>query len=129
MYSLVRKIVLRFTKLSALAFLLFTIIIAIVNREFLLSLTGAFWLSYLFVGGNFLVLLKLNAEDSALFYKRYLIGVFVRFFLVLLALTIVIGVIKFQQIFFTVSFIISYIFHSVIEIIYINQALEKQPLK
>lgn len=48
----------------------------------------------------------------------------VRFIVVLVALVVVLETIKIHQIYFTVSFIISYIFHSVIEMILINKLLE-----
>ncbi len=69
-----------------------------------------------------LTLLVKNINDEA-FFRFYFLGMVLRFVLVLVLYVAIIISGKFDQIIFTVSFIISYLFHSVIEIILINKKL------
>ena len=85
---------------------------------------GAQLLSLLFVLSNFSVLRNIDKEPHSIFYRRFIRVFAIRFVFVIAALVIVLMLIKFHQIYFTVSFIISYILHSVIEIFSINQILQ-----
>lgn len=85
---------------------------------------SAYLLSFLFVGANFVGIKGFKRKSNTAFYKRFLITMALRFVAVVAAIIILLETIKFHQIFFTVSFIISYILHSVIEIISINQLLQ-----
>lgn len=76
----------------------------------------------------FVVLFTRKFDDESFIY-RYYIGIALRF-LIVLALFITLFVItKIDQIAFTISFIISYIPHSVIEIILINKLIDKNSRK
>lgn len=86
-------------------------------------------LSFLFVGSNWIVIRRLFSGESTPFYRRYLRLLLIRFASVIGLLVLILGVTKIDQIFFTVIFIISYIFHSVIEIIFINKILDNENLK
>jgi len=114
----------RLTKISLLTFCGVFLPGLFLGASFLYAFSLAFLLSYLFVGSNFITLRKLDADDHKKFYRVFLFSLAARFSLMIAALIFVLAVIKIHQIFFTVSFIISYIFHSVIEIIFINQILE-----
>ena len=116
-----------FTKLSKISSLVFICIFFVgflAGTQFLFAFGLAYLLSYLFVASNFIAVRNINLDDHKKFYRIFLISLAVRFALMIGALIFVLEVIKIHQIFFTVSFIISFIFHSVIEIIFINQILE-----
>ncbi len=116
-----------FLRLSAISlgtFMLCGLILAASSAQFLPEFTVSFGLTYLFVAGNFAVVRYLDVDDNKKFYRLFFISIVLRFLLVLGALVFVLKTINFHQIFFTVSFIISYIFHSVNEIIFINKILE-----
>lgn len=81
-------------------------------------------LSFVFVGSNLVVLRDFRSLSNSAFNKRFFISLGVRFVLVLAAFAVMVKTLKIHQIYFTVSFVISYICHSVIEIILINKLLE-----
>lgn len=89
-----------------------------------LALSLGYLISFLFVGSNLLVLLRIDIENQQQYNQVFFVSLALRFMLVLAAIIFVLGATKINQIYFTVSFIISYIFHSVIEIILINKILE-----
>ncbi|MDX1617676.1 MAG: hypothetical protein R3224_02745 [Balneolaceae bacterium] len=90
------------------------------------GLAAGYLLSYLFVASNFFVIRKIELGDQKKFLKIFFASLVVRFVLVVAGFVSVLAVTNFNQIFFTVSFIISYIFHSIIEIIFINKILENR---
>lgn len=59
------------------------------------------------------------------FLKVYLISLLVRFLIVCILFILILVVTKIDEFSFTVSFIISYIFHSVNEVIFLNHKLSK----
>ena len=114
-------------RLSKISFLVFCSVLLLglfAGTSFLYAFSVAFLLSYLFVASNFITVRNLDLDDHKKFYRIFLFSLAARFLLMIAALIFVLEVIKIHQIFFTVSFIISYIFHSVIEIIFINKILE-----
>ncbi|MDX1587020.1 MAG: hypothetical protein R3222_09755 [Balneolaceae bacterium] len=124
MQNIVRHYVGRLTKISILILCAGIVLGVWIGTSFIVAFSTAFLLSYLFVSSNFFTVRYLQLDDHKKFYRIFLISLAARFILVIAALIFVLEVIKIHQIFFTVSFIISYIFHSVIEIIFINQILE-----
>lgn len=114
----------RFSKISFLTFCGFFLLGLFAGASFVFAFSLAYLLSYVFVTSNFIVVRNLDLNDHKKFYRIFLFSLAARFILMIAALIFVLEVIKIHQIFFTVSFIISYIFHSVIEIIFINQILE-----
>lgn len=88
-------------------------------------LTG-YLLSFLFVISNLYVVRRLDLGDPGRFLKVFFTAIAVRFAVVLICFVGVLAFLKIDQILFTVSFIISYIFHSIIEIIFINKILENR---
>jgi len=96
----------------------------LLGQQYYLAVSVGYLLSFLFVGSNFFVIKRIKTEKSSNFITWFYISLGIRFLLVLVALVVILKTIKIHQIYFTVSFIISYIFHSVIEIILINKLLE-----
>ncbi|MEX0822795.1 MAG: hypothetical protein WD008_00315 [Balneolaceae bacterium] len=68
----------------------------------------------------------LRNVDEDKFYIYFLLSLFVRFMLVGGVFIFILVTRKIDHLSFTVSFIISYIFHSVIDVILINQKISKQ---
>jgi len=89
----------------------------------------AYVISFVFVGSNFLAIRKINLDDQNRFFKVFGWTLAIRFVMVIAALVIILKLINNHQIFFTVSFIISYICHSVIEIIFLSKILETDTKK
>ena len=124
MVQVVKSYFYKFTKSSAAALLVFILAGFFIGSDFLTASVFAYLLSYLFVASNFGVIANVDLDDHKQFYRIFFISIGVRFLFIIGALIFVLGVLKFHQIFFTVSFIISYIFHSVNEIIFLNKILE-----
>lgn len=119
-----RRILKEFLGFSLIAFLILLAGTYLTVQSYLLAAVLAYLLSFLFVSSNFFVIRKIKGSDQSKFYWQFFISIGLRFILILVALVLVLKTIKIHQIYFTVSFIISYIFHSVIEIISINKILE-----
>lgn len=82
-------------------------------------------LSSVFVISSGWVLESFQNTDSTLFIKVYIFSIAIRFLVVLLLFGILLGTTKIDEIYFTVSFIISYLCQSVTEMILINKILQK----
>lgn len=65
-----------------------------------------------------LIVKKKNENE---FVKAYYLSLFIRFLMVIALFIIVLATTKIDEFNFTVSFIISYIFHSVNEVIFLNR--------
>ena len=115
-----RFLLLGFTALAIIALLTLILLPAHISE-----VVVGYVLSFIFVGTNFLVLRNIRKEDQKNFYRRFYISTAVRFVLVLATITVILSTLRFHQISFTVSFIISYILHSVNEIITIEKLLQK----
>ena len=89
----------------------------------------AYLIALVFVGGAMLVWVRFWTISSQNFIKVYYTTTLVRFSMVILSLFISLSTIKFEQIFFTVYFIISYLYQSVIELLLIHHRLLKHPLE
>ena len=124
MQSVVDTYFIRFSTFAAGIFAIVTVGIFILAQLSIYPFLCAYLLSYIFVGSNFLVMRKIKLDDNKRFVRIFGISLAVRFLLVLAALVIGLKTINNHQIFFTVSFIISYICHSVIEIIFLNKILQ-----
>ncbi len=119
-----RSILYEFLGFSLIAFLILLAGTYLTIQSYLFAAVLAYLLSFVFVSSNFFIIRKLEGEDQSKFYWQFFISIGVRFVLIIVALVVVLKTIKIHQIYFTVSFIFSYIFHSVIEIISINKILE-----
>ena len=76
----------------------------------------AYLIALVFVGGAMLVWVRFWTISTQNFIKVYYTTTLIRFFLVILLLFISLSTIKFEQMLFTVNFIISYLYQSVIEL-------------
>ncbi|WP_171032773.1 ATP synthase subunit I [Fodinibius saliphilus] len=114
----------QFILLSAVALCCVAISTIMLTKDALLMSIIANLLSFFFVGSNFFVFKKIREDSSDSFYRKFYLSFGLRFLFVIAALVVALKAIKIHQIHFTVSFIFSYIFHSVIEIISINKILE-----
>ena len=115
----------RFLKLGLAAFACTAALSFLVFPSHILEVIVAYLLSFLFVGSNFAVIKNIKKESQATFYRRFLMAMALRLILVLAAIAAILAATGFHQISFTVSFIISYIFHSVIQIFTIEKLLQK----
>ena len=89
----------------------------------------AYLIALVFVGGAMWVWVKFWTISSQNSIKVYYTTTLVRFSMVILLLFISLSTIKFEQMFFTVNFIISYLYQSVIELLLIHHRLLKHPLE
>lgn len=118
-----QHLALKYLQRSIEAFIVLLAITFLVNEAFIGAAILSYILSFVFVGSNYIVLRKLKASAQDIFVTRFYLFLGIRFLLILVVLVVVLQTIKIHQIYFTVSFIISYIFHSVIEMILINKLL------
>ncbi|MEO1023317.1 MAG: hypothetical protein AAFW89_12310 [Bacteroidota bacterium] len=116
-----RKYVL--ANLTGLVFVILTIFF--VERTQFVAILSGFLLSTIFVLSSAWVINFFWDASYKTFIKAFFISLVVRFVLVLALFGVLLGVTKIQEIFFTVSFIISYLCQSVMEMIFINQILKK----
>ena len=87
----------------------------------------AYLIALVFVGGAMLVWVRFWTISTQNFIKVYYTTTLIRFFMVILLLFISLLTIKIEQMFFTVNFIISYLYQSVIELLLIHHRLLKHP--
>lgn len=83
-------------------------------------LTGYF-LGLLAVLMHYMIIWFTRNLEHELFFMFYYLSVFLRFTAILILFTLLLVLVNIEQISFTLSFIISYIFHSVIEIIFLHK--------
>ena len=89
----------------------------------------AYLIALVFVGGAMLVWVRFWTISTQNFIKVYYTTTLIRFFMVILLLFISLSTIKIEQMFFTVNFIISYLYQSVTEMLLIHHRLLKHPLE
>jgi hypothetical protein len=89
----------------------------------------AYLIALVFVGGAMLVWIRFWTISTQNFIKVYYTTTLIRFFMVILLLFISLSTIKIEQMFFTVNFIISYLYQSVLELLLIHHRLLKHPLE
>ena len=89
----------------------------------------AYLIAFIFVSAAILVWVRFKTDSSYDFVKVYFTATLVRFFLVIILLFVSLSVIKSEQMFFTVNFIISYLYQSVIELLLIHHRFLKHPIK
>lgn len=100
-----------------------------VQLEIVVALISGFLLSVVFVYSNLLFLIKFWGLDNQNFINIFFLSMGLRFIIVIILFGILIGIGKFDEIYFTVSFIISYLCHSLTEIIFINNILLSRTAK
>lgn len=85
----------------------------------------AYLLSLFFVISSTLIVDKFWQSTESVFFKAFMLSIPIRFFIVLTTFALLLLLTKIDEIFFTVSFIISYLYHSITETIFINKILKK----
>lgn len=104
--------------------ILLTLIFIIDANEFIAVISG-FFLSLVFVISSTIIVEKFWNSDEPTFFKAFILSIPLRFFFVLTTFAVLLLVTKIDEIYFTVSFIISYLYHSITETIFINKILQK----
>ena len=110
--------------ISALLMLLSSGFFFVGEQEGIAVLTGVM-LSCVFVISSAWVFDTFRETKTSTFIKIFFFSTAIRFLLVLILFGILLGVTKIDEIYFTVSFIISYLCQSVTEMIFINKILQK----
>ncbi len=82
-------------------------------------------LSLLFVLSSIIIIHNFWDSKETVFFKVFLYSLPIRFFVVLTTFAILLKTTKIDEIYFTVSFIISYLCHSITEMIFIHKILKK----
>lgn len=95
-------------------------------KEMAGAIVGGYLISFAFVFSNIWVVSRFWSVQDGLFIKVYFFSIPLRLVLAVVAVIILLGVIKIDQIYFTVSFIISYLFNSVSELIFLLNILQKR---
>jgi hypothetical protein len=75
---------------------------------------------------HLLIVFKIKHIGHSNFFRIYYGGLLLRFLILISLMIFILVLTKIDQISFTVSFIISYILHSVVEIILLNKELAKK---
>ncbi len=112
-------------------FNLVPLMLALISPFFLptdpaVAILCGFFLSTMFIFSSAWILDNFWNADSKLFIKVFFFSMIIRFVLVLAAFGILIGLTKIDEMYFTVSFIISYLCQSITEMIFFNQLLQNK---
>lgn len=91
-----------------------------------IAILSGFILSSIFVLSSAWVIEEFWGVDSIVFTKIYFFSMAIRMLLIIVVMGILLGLTKIDEIFFTVSLIISYLYQSVKEMIFINKILLKK---
>lgn len=114
----------RFSVISGVIFLIAGAGVTFYYSGGLVAFVAAYVLSYLFTGSNFFLMRFLSIHNQTRFSYVFGLSVAFRFLLVIGTVTVLLETLNNHQFFFTVSFIISYICHSINEIIFFNKILQ-----
>ncbi len=96
-----------------------------VDRAHVPDVVIGFLLSFGFVLISIVVLERTWKFKDNAFLKAFWVSMLARFAGIIVLLIIIYGATKIDEIYFTVSFIISYLCHSITEMIFINKILKK----
>ncbi|TYP95011.1 hypothetical protein LX73_0305 [Fodinibius salinus] len=119
-----KTVVIQFLIYSGIAFFILLVCVYGFIGAQLWAPVAAYVLSFLFVASNFFIVRKVKKGSGNGFYRQFFVTLSLRFILVIIALVVILKATEFHKINFTVSFIISYIFHSAIEVHSINKIIE-----
>jgi drug/metabolite transporter (DMT)-like permease len=108
---------------------LFFVVFLLLPSQASSGLVAGYLLGFLAVVLHYVMSLFTNKISDQYFMWYYFGGLFVRFLIVLGLFLLLIISGKFDHLSFTVSFLISYIFHSVIDVILLNEKLTNQSVK
>ncbi len=113
----------KYVRLSIVVFaLLALILILLLPAQERIGFSAGYFLG-LFAVIIHLISSSVNKNKDQNFLRIYFISLFVRFLIVCLLFILILTTTKIHEFSFTVSFIISYIFHSVNEVIFLNHKL------
>ena len=107
-------------------FSIFVVLSFVLDKDLLWSMAIGYILSFVFVFSSTFLVWKFWNKGDELFLKVYFLSLPLRFVVVLTAFGLILWLTKITQIYFTVSFIISYLFESVTELIFIHKTLQKR---
>lgn len=114
----------KFTIISAiLCFVAAGVIVFIVIAPVYIFMI-AYLISFVFTATNFFVMNKIYTKGNRTFFAWFVGSFAVRFVGAILAVIIAVKMLNSFEIYFTVSFLFSYLCHSTIEIIYLNKILK-----
>ncbi len=129
MQKTVDTYLLKFVTISLLIFVPVAAGLGLAAFNKLMPFTWAYLLSFAFTGSNFLVMRKIDLKNHSHFVRIFGISLAVRFIAVIGAIFFILKTRISHQIFFIISFIISYICHSITETIFFNTILETDTKK
>jgi hypothetical protein len=89
------------------------------------AIYSGYMLSSIFSVSGLFVIDRFFDAEQPLFVKAFFFSLFIRFFLVLGVLALLLAVTKIDEIYFTVSFLISYLCQSVTEMVFFNISLQR----
>jgi hypothetical protein len=118
------SVVTRTLKMSGILLILALGFFAVGEKQGVAVVAGVM-LSCIFVVSSGWIFDRYFGARNKVFLKIFFISTAVRFILVILLFGILLGVTKIDEMYFTVSFIISYLCQSVTEMIFINKILQK----
>src|SRR5699024_915266 len=81
-------------------------------------------LSFIYVSSSYIIIKDVHNVSNSVFYRRFLTTIALRFVLIIISLLVILTLLKFNRIYFTVGFIISYILHSATEMYTINKIVQ-----
>ncbi|MBO6793752.1 MAG: hypothetical protein JJ895_07575 [Balneolaceae bacterium] len=97
----------------------------LIPRAHVVDIFFGYLISFVFVFVSVVALERTWKLNDNTFMNVFWGTLFARFVGIIIVLIIIYGATKIDEIYFTVSFIISYLCHSITEIIFINKILEK----
>ncbi len=124
MERIVHTYVFRYLLWGGLLFCFAIVLLGVTAYLKLVPFVSAYVLSFVFVGSNFWIIRRIKLKDHAHFTRIFYATLAWRFILVLAAFILFFEISGREQIFFTVSFLISYICHSILEIAAIKRILK-----
>lgn len=116
-----------FSKYIILGFFILNGIIAyILSDDIQFAWITGYLLGVLAVAIHLITSLFTNRKNDVSFFRHYYISLMLRFLIVCMLFILILTMIKIDEFSFTVSFIISYLFHSINEVILLNMKLSNQ---
>ncbi len=105
--------------------IIFGIVGFLIPRTHILDIFTGYLISFVFVFVSVVALERTWKLNDNTFMNVFWGSTFARFVGIIIVLVLIYGATKIDEIYFTVSFIISYLCHSITEIIFINKILKK----
>ncbi len=118
--------VLRFLKFNIPLLILIGLLFFFIRIQLIGSSLLGFLVSFVFVLSSAWINERLIDSENGAFKEVFIFSMFIRFIFVIGVLIFFLKMEKIDEIFFTVSFIISYLYHSVTEMILFNKLLHKK---